>query len=152
MPVLEAMAAGVPVLTSNRSALPEVAGDAAVLVDPLNTEAMGSALRDLTGRSGVAKGPGSARQGAGGTLHLGAGRPGDLERLPEVAGLAIFVVDGDFESAQKTMILGSELDLAGGFKSPFRLSSVTSGCSSSSSAFSSLRLKPIVASSTRKTS
>ena len=34
MPVLEAMAAGVPVLTSNRSALPEVAGDAALLVDP----------------------------------------------------------------------------------------------------------------------
>ena len=35
MPVLEAMAAGVPVLTSNRSALPEVAGDAALLIDPL---------------------------------------------------------------------------------------------------------------------
>ena len=34
MPVLEAMAAGVPVVTSNRSALPEVAGDAALLVDP----------------------------------------------------------------------------------------------------------------------
>jgi glycosyltransferase involved in cell wall biosynthesis len=49
MPVLEAMAAGVPVLTSNRSALPEVAGDAAMLVDPLNTEAMGEALRMLTG-------------------------------------------------------------------------------------------------------
>ena len=48
MPVLEAMAAGVPVLTSNRSALPEVAGDAAVLVDPLNTESIGTALRELT--------------------------------------------------------------------------------------------------------
>ncbi|TDA70433.1 MAG: glycosyltransferase family 1 protein [Clostridia bacterium] len=33
-PVLEAMAYGVPVLTSNVSALPEVAGDAAILVDP----------------------------------------------------------------------------------------------------------------------
>lgn len=34
MPVLEAMAHGVPVLTSNCSAMPEVAGDAALLVDP----------------------------------------------------------------------------------------------------------------------
>jgi O-antigen biosynthesis alpha-1,2-mannosyltransferase len=35
MPILEAMAHGIPVLTSNCSAMPEVAGDAAVLVDPL---------------------------------------------------------------------------------------------------------------------
>jgi glycosyltransferase involved in cell wall biosynthesis len=48
MPVLEAMAAGVPVIASNRSALPEVAGDAAVLVDPDNSEALGTALRELT--------------------------------------------------------------------------------------------------------
>jgi len=48
MPVLEAMAAGVPVLTSNRSALPEVAGEAAVLVDPESSEALGQALRELT--------------------------------------------------------------------------------------------------------
>jgi len=48
MPVLEAMAAGVPVITSNRSALPEVAGDAAVLVEPEDTEALGQALRELT--------------------------------------------------------------------------------------------------------
>lgn len=41
MPVLDAMAHGVPVLTSNRSAMPEVAGDAALLVDPLD---MGDAL------------------------------------------------------------------------------------------------------------
>lgn len=47
MPVLEAMAAGVPVMTSNRSALPEVAGDAALLVDPENTEAIREALRHL---------------------------------------------------------------------------------------------------------
>jgi glycosyltransferase involved in cell wall biosynthesis len=47
MPVLEAMAAGVPVITSNRSALPEVAGDAALLVDPENTEALGKALCEL---------------------------------------------------------------------------------------------------------
>jgi glycosyltransferase involved in cell wall biosynthesis len=49
MPVLEAMAAGTPVITSGRSALPEVAGDAAVLVDPWDTEALGTALRLLAG-------------------------------------------------------------------------------------------------------
>lgn len=47
MPVLEAMAAGVPVLSSNRSALPEVCGDAALLVDPLRTEAIAEALQRL---------------------------------------------------------------------------------------------------------
>lgn len=44
MPVLDAMAHGVPVLTSNCSAMPEVAGDAALLVDPLN---IGDALLRL---------------------------------------------------------------------------------------------------------
>jgi len=44
MPILEAMAHGIPVLTSTSSAMPEVAGDAAVLVDPLD---IGDALERL---------------------------------------------------------------------------------------------------------
>ena len=44
MPVLEAMAAGIPVIAGNRSALPEVCGDAAVLVDPESEEELASAL------------------------------------------------------------------------------------------------------------
>src|ERR1035438_6306626 len=48
MPLLEAMAAGVPVIASNRSALPEVAGDAALLVDPEDSEALGQALGELS--------------------------------------------------------------------------------------------------------
>jgi glycosyltransferase involved in cell wall biosynthesis len=48
MPVLEAMAAGAAVLTSRTSALPEVAGDAALLVDPNDTAAIANALRELT--------------------------------------------------------------------------------------------------------
>jgi glycosyltransferase involved in cell wall biosynthesis len=40
LPVLEAMARGVPVVCSNRSSLPEVAGDAAVLVDPTDPDAI----------------------------------------------------------------------------------------------------------------
>jgi glycosyltransferase involved in cell wall biosynthesis len=47
MPVLEAMSAGVPVIASNRSALPEVTGDAAVLVDPEDGEALRQALLDM---------------------------------------------------------------------------------------------------------
>lgn len=51
MPLLEAMAAGTPVLTSNCSALPEVAGDAALLVAPDDTDALTGALQDLTGNT-----------------------------------------------------------------------------------------------------
>jgi glycosyltransferase involved in cell wall biosynthesis len=47
MPVLEAMAAGVAVVASNRSALPEVAGEAAIQVDPESVEAIGQALGGL---------------------------------------------------------------------------------------------------------
>ncbi len=44
IPVLEAMAYGVPVVTSNVSSLPEIAGDAALLVDPEDVECLGDAL------------------------------------------------------------------------------------------------------------
>lgn len=47
IPVLEAMAWGVPVVTSNRSALPEVAGGAALLADPLDTRSIADALLTL---------------------------------------------------------------------------------------------------------
>jgi glycosyltransferase involved in cell wall biosynthesis len=50
LPPLEAMAAGTPVITSNVSSLPEVVGDAAVLIDPMDAgaiaEAMARVLRD----------------------------------------------------------------------------------------------------------
>jgi glycosyltransferase involved in cell wall biosynthesis len=44
LPVLEAMRCGTPVVTSNLSSLPEVAGDAAILVDPYNVEAIAAAM------------------------------------------------------------------------------------------------------------
>jgi glycosyltransferase involved in cell wall biosynthesis len=47
LPVLEAMARGVPVVSSNRSSLPEVAGNAALLVDPEDTGAMAQAIERL---------------------------------------------------------------------------------------------------------
>lgn len=55
LPVIEAMACGTPVITSNLSSLPEVTGDAALLVNPYNTgeiaEAMQAVVTDSTLRS-----------------------------------------------------------------------------------------------------
>jgi len=44
LPVLEAMACGTPVVTANRTALPELAGDAALLIDPTRVDALAAAL------------------------------------------------------------------------------------------------------------
>lgn len=53
LPVLEAMACGCPVLTSTTSSLPEVAGEAAVLVDPADTDAVAAGLSRLLGDAGL---------------------------------------------------------------------------------------------------
>ena len=45
LPALEAMALGVPVVTSNRGALPEVVGDAGILVDAEDRGALAAAIR-----------------------------------------------------------------------------------------------------------
>ena len=47
MPVAEAMASGVAVVTSSSTALPEVAGDAALVADPLRPEAIAEAMQAL---------------------------------------------------------------------------------------------------------
>lgn len=47
LPIIEAHARGVPVLTSNTASMPEVAGDAAVLVDPLSIQAIRAGLERL---------------------------------------------------------------------------------------------------------
>jgi glycosyltransferase involved in cell wall biosynthesis len=46
LPPLEAMASGTPVVSSNRSSLPEVVGDAAVLVNPENVFDIARGIRD----------------------------------------------------------------------------------------------------------
>ncbi len=53
LPVLEAMARGVPVACSDRPALPEVAGDAALLFDPLDQSAVTEAIRRLLRDEGL---------------------------------------------------------------------------------------------------
>ncbi|MEX0677390.1 MAG: glycosyltransferase family 1 protein [Pirellulales bacterium] len=53
LPVLEAMACGVPVLTSNVTSLPEVAGDAALYVDPYRFESIAEGLQTLLSDRGL---------------------------------------------------------------------------------------------------
>lgn len=47
LPILEAQAMGVPVVTSNLSCMPEVTGDAALLVDPYDVDAISAALEQI---------------------------------------------------------------------------------------------------------
>ncbi|HEX2254219.1 MAG TPA: glycosyltransferase family 1 protein [Thermoanaerobaculia bacterium] len=54
LPVLEAMACGVPVVTSDLSSLPEVAGRAALTVDPRDTAALARALARVVAEPGLA--------------------------------------------------------------------------------------------------
>lgn len=53
LPVLEAMLLGTPVICSNTSSLPEVAGDAAFMVDPYDTQAITRAIRTLDADEGI---------------------------------------------------------------------------------------------------
>lgn len=50
LPPLEAMACGVPVISSNAASLPEVVGDAAIQVDPLDVNGMADAMRNVLNR------------------------------------------------------------------------------------------------------
>jgi glycosyltransferase involved in cell wall biosynthesis len=47
IPILEGMACGVPVITSNTSSMPEIAGDAALIVDPYKTEEIKTAIIEI---------------------------------------------------------------------------------------------------------
>lgn len=47
IPIVEAMKAGIPVITSNISSMPEIADDAAILVDPFNPESIADAISSL---------------------------------------------------------------------------------------------------------
>jgi glycosyltransferase involved in cell wall biosynthesis len=113
IPILEAMAAGVPVLTSNRGALAEVAGDAALLVNPESLEELSEALRKMIVDDQLRED----------LKQKGLGRSAGFTCLESVPGVDVkallgFFVDpvhGDFQSAQELVILSGQLDLSSGF-------------------------------------
>jgi glycosyltransferase involved in cell wall biosynthesis len=47
LPVLEAMSCGCPVVTSKTSSLPEIVGDAAILIDPINVDELAEAIQTI---------------------------------------------------------------------------------------------------------
>jgi glycosyltransferase involved in cell wall biosynthesis len=53
IPILEAMASGCPVITSTTTSTPEVAGDAAILVDPCSVEAITQGMANLAGNDSL---------------------------------------------------------------------------------------------------
>jgi glycosyltransferase involved in cell wall biosynthesis len=53
LPILEAMACGTPVVTSDRSSMPEVSGEAAVLVDPARPDAIADGIRWVLADEGL---------------------------------------------------------------------------------------------------
>jgi glycosyltransferase involved in cell wall biosynthesis len=61
LPPLEAMASGCPVAASNAAAIPEVCGDAAVLFDPTDPEAIAAAILEADSRADELRAPGIER-------------------------------------------------------------------------------------------
>ena len=70
LPVLEAMACGAPVLTTHRTSLPEVGGDAVAYTEP-DADGIRAALRGAARRSGAAGGARRRRAGPVPGVHLG---------------------------------------------------------------------------------
>ncbi|MEP7082421.1 MAG: glycosyltransferase family 1 protein, partial [Chloroflexota bacterium] len=71
LPIVEAMAAGAPVVTSSRSSMPEVAGGAAVLVDPMDVGSIADGILEAFGRREELIAAGRARAAARTWLDVG---------------------------------------------------------------------------------
>ena len=71
LPVLEAMQLGTPVVTSRTSSLPEIAGDAALYVNPYDNDADRPGDQDDQRRRGAARRTVAARPGPGGAVFDG---------------------------------------------------------------------------------
>lgn len=80
MPVLEAMAHGVPVVTSGGTSMDEVAGDAGVLVDPADPDAIADALLRVTGDEHADRAARSRTRAADFTWERSAARTAEVYR------------------------------------------------------------------------
>jgi glycosyltransferase involved in cell wall biosynthesis len=98
LPVLEALACGTPVVTSNSSSLPEVVGQAGITIDPSDAPALTDAMRSVLTESGVAArlreaGPTQAArftwaQAAAGCVHAYRGASTIRSASPSLGGVA----------------------------------------------------------------
>jgi alpha-1,3-rhamnosyl/mannosyltransferase len=86
LPAAQAMAAGVPVIASNRSCLPEVVGEAGVLVDPSSVEEMSEAMEQVLTRPGLAREMAAAGRARAALFHWGRCAEESLEFFREVVG------------------------------------------------------------------
>ena len=82
LPVLEAMAIGVPVVAANRGALPEVVGDAGPLINPDSADDLAAAIGQLLRRRRVRGGVRGERARAGARLSMVDDRPAHVRRVP----------------------------------------------------------------------
>ena len=85
LPVLEAMALGCPVVTSSVSSLPEVAGDAALLVDPSDHAALRHAAERLLAEPALRTRLAAAGRDRAATFTLAAMTGGLVEQLQAAA-------------------------------------------------------------------
>ncbi|GEM_PF-43980 len=105
LPVLEAMASGVPVLTSAGGALAEVAGDAALLVDPLDVDSIRTGLERLVGD--VAWREAAARRGLG--LAAGYAWSRCIEATLDVYRTALRAGDAAAAASESPAIIGTAI-------------------------------------------
>ena len=99
LPVLEAMACGAPVVTSRGSATEEIAGDAAVLVDPADPASIAAGLEEAIGRREELGALGRERA-AGFSWDRVAEQTVDVYREPRVS--ALVLMDADVLGRERT--------------------------------------------------
>ena len=86
LPAAQAMAAGVPVIASNRSCLPEVVGDAGLLVDPASVEELSEAMERVLTRPELARELAAAGRARAARFHWARCAEESLEFFREVVG------------------------------------------------------------------
>jgi alpha-1,3-rhamnosyl/mannosyltransferase len=86
LPAAQAMAAGVPVIASNRSCLPEVVGEAGLLVDPASVEELSDAMERVLTRPELARELAAAGRARAARFHWKRCAEESLEFFREVVG------------------------------------------------------------------